>query len=265
MAAAALLAAMAITGCGTSGGSGESDGSGGQPTTTAEAGVPGTSASPTAPCDVLDQEVPLASDVGAIMNGPGGTHARDLLPWLLRSFDDQQSTVIVYLEPGTPETRLDQLAEDASHRPGVVSIETVGVGATYADFQDLFEDQEQMLDNVRPEDLPTSVRVEIEAESAEDLADWARSQHDLFEVRDASDVQPSVLDGLITKQGDRDGWSTLAERLDTVDGAPEWAATGSTTIRALLEDGPTAPVDDPEALTEARAALDEVLQECAPG
>jgi hypothetical protein len=196
--------------------------------------------------------------------GPTGSTGGDWLLWLLRALDDEQATVIVYLDPSSTPEDLASLDAQIADRPGVLTTRAIDRDETYEDFQRLFADQEEMLANVEPEDLPTSVHVEVEGADADGLVSWARQRSDVFEVRDTTDVGRRALDTALTKQANRDGWSDLSAWLATIEGGPAWATTSATTISRLLEDGTDAAPGDPGTLTDARHGLEDVLATCEP-
>jgi cell division transport system permease protein len=98
---------------------------------------------------------------------------------------------IVYLDPDITEPQREEVEAQLTGNPGVERIEYVDRDATFADFRRLFEGQDTILDNVRPEDLPTSYKVEPvdkSVEAIQDLVNLYRRTPDVFEVRAATDV-----------------------------------------------------------------------------
>ncbi len=98
---------------------------------------------------------------------------------------------IVYLDPAITDPQRAEVELQLTGNPGVQRIEYVDRDATFADFRQLFEGQDTILDNVRPEDLPTSYKVEPvdkSVEAIQDLVNLYRRTPDVFEVRAATDV-----------------------------------------------------------------------------
>lgn len=245
----AALLVVAVAGCSTTGGS--------------DSAPSGSNASA---CKVLEAPMPEA-EPGATQSlvGPRGGRAGDQLIWVLNALDDERVTVYVYLQPEATEDDLEDFEGEIAARPGVLHTSTVGRDQTFEDFQQLFEDNESMLENVVPEDLPLSVRAEVEGQQVDALVTWARKRDDVYDTRDPGDIAPSVLAFSFDKQAQRDAWADLAAGLRTIDGDPAWAATSADTIDLMLEEGIDAPVEDPAALTEARQEAEEVLATCEPG
>lgn len=67
---------------------------------------------------------------------------------------------IVYLDADISEDELAAVQTNLDENPLVARSEYIDSDATWAEFQRLFEGQRTMLENVRPEDLPTSFKVE---------------------------------------------------------------------------------------------------------
>jgi cell division transport system permease protein len=61
---------------------------------------------------------------------------------------------IVYVEPDISDELLAEVKTSLSENPGVREIEYIDRDETYADFRELFEGQDTMLENVRASDLP---------------------------------------------------------------------------------------------------------------
>jgi cell division transport system permease protein len=109
---------------------------------------------------------------------------------MTRGFEDDVE-FIVYVEPRITEEQLEIVETSLADNPGVASADYVDRDETYADFRQLFEGQDTMLENVTAADLPTSFRVkplESDVETVRGLVSYYRSQPYVFEVRAATDV-----------------------------------------------------------------------------
>lgn len=244
---AAALVVIAVAGCSTAGGS-------------------GSDAANASACKVLEAPTPeVEPDTAQPLGGPRGGRAGDRLAWVLSALDEVRVTVYLYLQPASGEDDLEALEAEIAARPGVLDTRAIGREETFEDFQELFEDQQQMLENVEPEDLPMSVRAEVEGEQVDALMAWAREGDDVYDTREPGDIGPSVLASSFTKQAQRDAWAELAAGLGAIDGDPAWASTSAATIDLMLEEGIDASVEDPAALSEARQELEEILSTCEPG
>ena len=98
---------------------------------------------------------------------------------------------IVYLSPDANDGQVADLRRSLERNPGVKDIEYVNRAETYRDFKRLFKGQQAMLDNTRPEDLPTSFKVkpvDSSVESVQALVDYYRKQPNVFEVTAATEV-----------------------------------------------------------------------------
>lgn len=98
---------------------------------------------------------------------------------------------IVYLDPDITEPQREEVELQLTGNPGVERIEYVDRDATFDDFRQLFAGQDTILDNVRPEHLPTSYKVEPvdkSVDAIQDLVNLYRRTPDVFEVRAATDV-----------------------------------------------------------------------------
>ena len=98
---------------------------------------------------------------------------------------------IVYVEPEVTDAQLGDLRDSLEGNPQVREIEYIDRDETYAEFQDLFAGQDTMLENTRPEDLPTSFRVkpkDSSVDSVQALVDFYREQPNVFQVTAATEV-----------------------------------------------------------------------------
>ncbi|MCB0970853.1 MAG: ABC transporter permease [Acidimicrobiales bacterium] len=98
---------------------------------------------------------------------------------------------IVYVEPEVTDAQLGDLETSLDGNPQVREIEYIDRDETYKEFQRLFKGQETMLENTRPEDLPTSFRVkpkDSSVESVQALVDFYREQPNVFQVTAATEV-----------------------------------------------------------------------------
>ncbi len=220
-------------------------------TTTACAVLGKPQATPWFEPDDVTPDLPLHPTVG------------DVLAWMLRSVDQQQVTVLIYLDPGANARDLAVLADATQAQDGVVSVREIGRDETFRAFQRLFEGQTKMLEDVRPENLPTSVHTEVESDAAQHLVSWAEERSGIFAVRALPDPV-SLIDGALSKASDREAWETLSAALATVEGDPEWATTSAAVIDSFLSEGQVTPYDDADALTAARLEIDQLVAECPP-
>ena len=117
----------------------------------------------------------LTPDHTAVIGGPGpGGATTDPGPSTPASaaVEPRCSTRVafVYLEPTVTEDQRTDVDQALSGIAGIASAEYWDLDRSYAEFQELFAEQPDLLASVAPEDLPTSFRVEL----AEDLRgeDW---------------------------------------------------------------------------------------------
>ncbi|MCU1355124.1 MAG: cell division protein [Acidimicrobiales bacterium] len=102
---------------------------------------------------------------------------------------------IVYVDPGITPAQLNQVRKAVDDNPGVKHATYLGQKKTYADFKRLFKDQPAMVENVRPQDLPTSFRVEpkdASVETVQSLIRYYQGQDHVYEVRGAIEVLREV-------------------------------------------------------------------------
>lgn len=98
---------------------------------------------------------------------------------------------IVYVDPGIKGSDLAEVKQNLDANPGVRKATYFDEAKTYNDFRKLFKGESVMLENVRPQDLPTSFRVEpkdASAQSVSELVDFYRNQPHVYQVRTALDV-----------------------------------------------------------------------------
>ncbi len=98
---------------------------------------------------------------------------------------------IVYLEPGINDGQLKTVRTSLEDNPAIERIEYVDEAATFKLFQELFKDKEVILENVTPDALPTSFKVEPVDKSAETVSSLAttyRKRPNVYEVTAATDV-----------------------------------------------------------------------------
>lgn len=218
-----------------------------------------------AACGVNDDE---ADDVAAcdvlLRDAPGGGDGPDdASPTVGQTLGDalvlgDRNRVIVYVDPGEDD-RLDDLEAEIADRPGVEGTQAADVDATYADFQDLFEGEDVILDDMRPQDLPTSVTALTDStEAAEELASWARTRPGVYDVRTADDrsAAAGTLGDTMVAEADRTAWLALAEDLDRIVDGPAWASRSADLIRATLEGGDGA---SPRITAGRRQAHDDLV------
>lgn len=98
---------------------------------------------------------------------------------------------IVYVEPEITADQLAAVRTELKDNPDIARADYVDRDATFKLFQDLFKDNDVILRNVRPTDLPTSFKVEPQNKSAENVSDLAkdyRKRPNVYDVRAATDV-----------------------------------------------------------------------------
>ena len=98
---------------------------------------------------------------------------------------------IVYLNPGVTDSQVAAVRRSLDENPGIKSATYVDQKQTYADFQKLFKGQTTMLDNTRPQDLPTSFKVQPKDKnvtSVQSLVNFYSKQPNVYEVIAATDV-----------------------------------------------------------------------------
>jgi len=98
---------------------------------------------------------------------------------------------IVYLDPKVTDAQLAAVRTELKENPEIVRAEYVDRQDTFELFQDLFKDNDVILKNVRPIDLPTSFKVEPRNKSPQNVSDLANSYEkrpNVFEVSAATDV-----------------------------------------------------------------------------
>jgi cell division transport system permease protein len=86
---------------------------------------------------------------------------------------------VVYLNTTASQDQIDALGRDREESPEVASVKYFDQQASYDEFKRLFADSPEMVDSVRPEDLPPSYRVEPvnkDAASVESLANTFRDR-----------------------------------------------------------------------------------------
>jgi cell division transport system permease protein len=98
---------------------------------------------------------------------------------------------IVFVDADIAQAQLEQVRSDLERNPGIKRIDYVDVDETWALFNDLFEGDPAMLENVRKTDLPTSFRVEPvdkSVGSVQELASYYRKRSNVYAVEAATDV-----------------------------------------------------------------------------
>lgn len=209
---------------------------------TSESGEP--EASRVDACSVLSDSVPLRPFAGD--PPPGFGDADTLLEVPLHAAlapggrNMLASMIVIYLDVGD-EADLDRWADQVQSRPGVHSVEVYDLDKSYEEFRRLFSGQPEMLEAVRPEDLPTSVWAETDdAATAQALEEWARAEDGIYEVMVRGPEDPSweMQFWGLDSEVDRSTWREEADRLDAVDGSPEWATAYADLVREVIEVGP---------------------------
>ena len=171
---------------------------------------------------------PVAKDVDTQV--PTGSN-RDVLAALLTPSD-----VVIYLDPEVDDDGLEAFAETVRDRPDVATADTLNRAETYAQFQEMFAGEPDVLASAPPESLPLSVRVRVDDVGATDrFVAWARAQSTTYEVRETNaEVTGSLLMVLFSTDGQREQWRTLAEDLRAVD--EPWTVDAATVIDLMLSD-----------------------------
>ena len=86
---------------------------------------------------------------------------------------------VVYLNTTATPEQIDSVGQALQESPEVASVKFFDQQASYEEFKRLFADSPEMVDSVRPEDLPPSYRVEPvnkDADSVESLANSFRDR-----------------------------------------------------------------------------------------
>ncbi len=74
-----------------------------------------------------------------------------------------RADAFVFLEPGSDSNDVARVHDALSVLPGLKRLDYVDAGRTWNEFRDLFRGDQTMLDNVEPDDLPTSFDLEFES------------------------------------------------------------------------------------------------------
>lgn len=114
-----------------------------------------------------------------------------------------QDHAIVYLEPETQAVDVQRVEEALSRLPGLANLDHIDAQETWDRFRELFQDDEAMLANIDPDDLPISFELDFEtfdgaAETA--LRDELKAFDDVLHnpsIRTASDVRVLDVIGLV--------------------------------------------------------------------
>lgn len=92
---------------------------------------------------------------------------------------------VVYLNTTATQDQIDSVGRDLEESPEVANVKYFDQQASYEEFKRLFADSPEMVDSVRPEDLPPSYRVEPvnkDADSVESLANTFRDRAGVKDV-----------------------------------------------------------------------------------
>jgi cell division transport system permease protein len=92
---------------------------------------------------------------------------------------------VVYLNTTATPEQIDSVGRDLQESPEVANVKYFDQQASYEEFKRLFADSPEMVDSVRPEDLPPSYRVEPvnkDADSVESLANTFRDRAGVKDV-----------------------------------------------------------------------------------
>ena len=120
---------------------------------------------------------------------------------LARRADDRppyDANVTVYLQPGVTDAQRDAVRRVIEGDRRVTRARYVDQDETYRDFRALFADQAAMLDNVRPQDLPTAFEVTlVDVDDANQVATDLEGGPGVYEVRSATIANARTLDLLV--------------------------------------------------------------------
>jgi cell division transport system permease protein len=92
---------------------------------------------------------------------------------------------VVFMNPEASPEQLSQVEQNLRESPDVADVTFVDQAAAYEEFKRLFADSPEMVDSVRPEDLPPSYRVKPvnkDADSVESLANTFRDRAGVKDV-----------------------------------------------------------------------------------
>lgn len=92
---------------------------------------------------------------------------------------------VVYLRTDASQDQIDAVGRELEQSPEVANVKFFDQNASYEEFKRLFSDSPEMVDSVRPEDLPPSYRVEPvnkDADSVESLANTFRDRAGVKDV-----------------------------------------------------------------------------------
>jgi hypothetical protein len=244
--AVSAIVGVALVACGTEGGSGVGS---------AEADR----------CEVLLTATPTLASTELDADAPTGSVASSL-DALFGAVEGAPARVVIYLEPSLGERELDELARAVARERGVDVLATNDRDATYADFRRLFADQESMLANVEPEDLPLSAVLRVDADEVSGLRAWAEARTGTYEVRVADpSVVGAELSAAFVARADRDRWAAVADAIERTEGRPEWATSGALLLRAALDGGLDRALSTPQitsTIVGATASLDADRAAC---
>jgi hypothetical protein len=183
------------------------------------------------------------------------------LEWAVALLDVGVPTVSVFIDPGRDDLLLPMQRRIES-RVGVRSTKVIDPDEAYANFRRLFAGNKKMLDNVLPEDLPSSVEVTFAVgTNTQPFVDWARDQDDVFEVRAGLWGLEGTASAAFLNDGDRRHWRRLADELDGVEGHPAWASLAATVLRDALEHGTAKASKDPKSAERNHRASTLLLAE----
>jgi hypothetical protein len=122
--------------------------------------------------------------------------------------EDLGGDVLAYLPIEAGPNDLASLAAELEARPEVRGVRTVDRDETYERFRQLFADEPTLLDNVQPDDLPTSVEIDlVDPSGSASFADVLRARPDVWEVREPLDGV-RVLDLLVWPGADEQIWAS---------------------------------------------------------
>ncbi len=106
--------------------------------------------------------------------------------------------LLLYLEPGTSSTAVEETRARLEADPRIERVRYVDADETAARFRELFSGDSEMIRSVRPEDLPTSFQVVLApgVDDADEVARW-RADPAIFEARGVGELDARTFDLLM--------------------------------------------------------------------
>ncbi len=154
-----------------------------------------------------------------------------------RQSSDGSSVAVVWLSVDVTEAQIDETEAVLSALPSVQSLRYIDADETYRDFQEYFRDDPEIIDLVKPEQLPTSFELVVDSP---DFADTDGPE--LMELEGVDDVESERSPGACDEQESAVTQACAASGFDLRPKALWiWMATGQNTgdsaaLEAVLED-----------------------------